>query len=57
MEDKTDYSPYDEPVPEAERPRRRRLFLTALGVTHAFWLYALLLAGVVLLVVWLAGGL
>jgi hypothetical protein len=56
MNEKTDYSPYDEPVPEAEKPRRRRIFWSVFGAAHAFWLYALLLAGIIVLVIYLTGG-
>ena len=55
MPEKTDYSAVVEERGEAERRRGRRfagaLFLGA----HTFWIYALVIAGIVLLVVYLAG--
>jgi hypothetical protein len=56
MEEKTDYSPIVEEPGEAERRRERRKWSALLGGTHAFWLYALLLAGIILLFIYLTGG-
>jgi hypothetical protein len=50
---KTDYSPVDEPAGEAEKRRERRKFWAVFGGAHIFWLYAIALAGVVALVIWL----
>jgi len=51
--DKTDYSPVVEETGEAERRREGRKWKAFLGGVHAFWIYALLLAGVVILLFWL----
>jgi hypothetical protein len=56
MEDKTDYSPVVEEAGEAEKRRERRKWSALLGGAHAFWLYALLLAGIILLFIYLTGG-
>jgi hypothetical protein len=56
MAEKRDYSPVTEPSSDAESRRERRLFWTIFAGAHAFWLYAVLLAGVILLVIYLAGG-
>jgi cell division septal protein FtsQ len=48
MPDKTDYSPVVEPAGEAEKRRERRKWAALLGGAHLFWLYALVLAGIVL---------
>jgi hypothetical protein len=57
MAEKTDYSPYDEPVTgEAEKHRRRRMFWGIFGAAHIFWLYAVVLAAIVVLLIWLLGG-
>jgi hypothetical protein len=53
---KTDYSPVEEPAGEAEKRRQRRKFWAIFGGAHIFWLYAVVVAGVVLLVIWLLGG-
>ena len=54
--EKTDYSPVDERAGEAEKRRERRKFWAVFGGAHLFWLYAVLVAGIVLLVIWLLGG-
>jgi hypothetical protein len=51
--EKTDYSPVEEPAGEAEKRRRRRKFWAVVGGAHIFWLYAVALAGIVALVIWL----
>ena len=56
VEDKTDYSPVVEEAGEAEKRRERRKWSALLGGAHAFWLYALLLAGIILLFIYLTGG-
>jgi len=56
MEDKTDYRPVVEEAGEAEKRRERRKWSALLGGAHAFWLYALLLAGIILLFIYLTGG-
>jgi hypothetical protein len=54
--EKTDYSPVvEESAGEAHRERARRMWMPFLAGAYGFWLYALLLAGIViLLVIWLA---
>ena len=52
--EKTDYSPVVEKTGDAEKRRERRKWDTFLWGAHAFWIYALVLAGIVLLVLWLA---
>ena len=54
MTEKTDYSPVVEETGDAEKRRERRKWETFLWGSHAFWVYALVLAGIVLLVLWLA---
>jgi hypothetical protein len=54
--EKTDYSPVREPMPEAESRRQRRLGRAFFLGAHAFWVYAVLLAGIILLVIYLTGG-
>lgn len=57
MAEKTDYSPVDEPAPgEAEQRRNRHKALAIFGGAHAFWLYAIAVGVVVLLLIWLLGG-
>jgi hypothetical protein len=56
MEEKTDYSPVVEEPGEAEKRRERRKWTALIGGAHAFWLYALLLAGIILLFIYLTGG-
>ena len=56
VEDKTDYSPVDEAAPEAQKRRERRLWAPfALGA-WSFLVYAAVLAGIILLVIYLTGG-
>ena len=56
MADKTDYSPVEQEAPDAQKRRERRLWAPfALGA-WSFLLYALVLAAVILLVVYLTGG-
>jgi hypothetical protein len=52
--EKTDYSPVVEETGDAEKRRERRKWEAFLWGAHAFWVYALVLAGIVLLVLWLA---
>ena len=52
--DKSDYSPVVEETDDAEKRREGRKWKAFLWGAHAFWIYALLLAGIVLLVLWLA---
>jgi hypothetical protein len=54
--DKTDYSPVREQVPEAEQRRERRLAHAFVLGAYSFWIYAMLLAGVIILVIYLLGG-
>jgi hypothetical protein len=49
MAEKADYSPVVEEAGEAEKRRERRKWGALLGGAHLFWLYALLLAGIVLI--------
>jgi hypothetical protein len=56
MEEKTDYSPVVEEAGDAEKTRERRKWAAVLGGAHVFWIYALALAGIILLVIWLTGG-
>jgi hypothetical protein len=56
MEEKRDYSPVVEPAGDAERQRSRRIFWTAFGGVHMLLLYAVLLAGAILLVIYLTAG-
>ena len=56
MPEKTDYSPVTERAPEAEAKRERRVWSTVFWSVHALWIYALLVAGIIVLVLWLAGG-
>jgi hypothetical protein len=55
-DDKTDYSPVREPMPEAEQRHERRLARAFVFGAHAFWIYAVLLAAVIVLVIYLLGG-
>ena len=55
-DDKTDYSPVREPMPEAETRHERRLARAFVFGAYTFWIYALLLAGVIVLVIYLLGG-
>jgi len=54
--EKTDYSPVVEGTGEVEKRRERRKWSTLLAGAHAFWIYALLLAGIILLFIYLTGG-
>jgi hypothetical protein len=56
MAEKTDYSPFDSEAPELESRRRRRFVLGLLTFSHALWIYALVVAGIILLVIYLTGG-
>jgi hypothetical protein len=56
MAEKTDYSPVVEEAGEAEKRRERRKWWAVFGGAHVFWIYALILAGIILLVIWLTGG-
>jgi hypothetical protein len=56
MPEKTDDSPVTERAPEAEVKRERRVWSTVLWSVHALWIYALAVAGIIVLVLWLAGG-
>jgi hypothetical protein len=49
LEETTDYSSVVEEAGEAEKRRERRKWGALLGGAHLFWLYALLLAGIVLI--------
>ena len=53
MDDKTDYSPVVEETGEADKSREERKWKAFLWGAHAFWIYALLLGGTVILLVWL----
>jgi hypothetical protein len=53
---KTDYSPVVEEHGDAQKRRERRKLAAFLTGAHAFWIYALVVAGIILLVIWLAGG-
>ncbi len=55
-DDKTDYSPVREPMPEAEQRHERRLTRAFVFGAYTFWIYAMLLAGVIILVIYLLGG-
>jgi hypothetical protein len=54
--DKTDYSPVVEEAGEAEKRRARRKLWAVLGGAHLFWVYAIVLAAVIILVIYLTGG-
>ncbi len=56
MPEKTDYSPVTERAPEAEERRERRTWTTFIWGFHAFWIYAVVVAGIILLVLYLTGG-
>jgi hypothetical protein len=47
MAEKTDYSPVIEGSGEAEKRRERRKWGALLGGAHLFWIYALILAGII----------
>jgi hypothetical protein len=52
-EDKTDYSPVVEPAPPAEQRHERRQARAFLAGVWSFWIYALVIAGIVAVVIWL----
>jgi hypothetical protein len=52
-EDKTDYSPVVDPAPPAEQRQERRQARAFLVGAWSFWVYALVIAGIVALVIWL----
>jgi hypothetical protein len=54
--DKRDYSPVVEESGEAQKRRERRKWGALLGGAHIFWIYAAILAGIILLVIYLTGG-
>ncbi len=56
MPEKTDYGPVTERAPEAEVKRERRAWSTVFWSVHALWIYALVLAGIIVLVIYLTGG-
>ena len=47
--EKTDYSPLIEEAGDAEKRRQRRKMGDLLGGAHLFWINALILAGIVVL--------
>ena len=49
MGEQTDYSPVVEEAGPAEKRRERRKWAALLGGAQLFWLYALVLAGIVLI--------
>jgi hypothetical protein len=51
--EKTDYSPVVDEHGDAEKRREGRKWRALLIGAHAFWIYALVLAGIILLVIWL----
>jgi hypothetical protein len=55
MAEKTDYSPVVEEGGEAERRRERRRWGALLAGARVFWIYAAILAGIILLVIYLKG--
>ena len=54
VSEKPDYSPVVEETGDAEKRREERKWKAFLWGAHAFWIYALILAGIVILVLWLA---
>jgi hypothetical protein len=56
MADKTDYSPVVDEAGDAEKRRERRKWGALLTGAHVFWIYAAILAGIILLVIYLTGG-
>jgi hypothetical protein len=48
--------PVTEHAPEAEAKRERRVWSTVFWSIHALWIYALVVAGIILLVIYLTGG-
>lgn len=53
MERKPDYSPVVEVPGDAEKRHEGRKWKAFLLGAHAFWIYALLLGGIVILLFWL----
>ena len=53
MAEKTDYSPVIEESGNAGERRERRKWRALAGGAHAFWIYVLLLAGIILLFIYL----
>jgi hypothetical protein len=56
MAEKTDYSPVVEQAPEAEKRRERRLWAPFVAGAWSLLIYAAILAGIILLVIYLLGG-
>jgi hypothetical protein len=56
MAEKSDYSPLVEEPPPAEAERERRFARAFVFGAYSFLVYALVLAGIIVLVIWLAGG-
>jgi hypothetical protein len=54
VERKADYSPVVEETGDAENRREVRKWKAFLWGALVFWIYALVLAGIVILVLWLA---
>ena len=54
MSEKADYSPVVDEAGEAQKRRERRKWAAFFTGANAFWIYALVLAAIVLLVLWLA---
>jgi hypothetical protein len=55
--EKSDYSPLVEERGDAEKRHERAKWSAFLTGVHAFWIYALVVAAIVILVMWLLGGL
>jgi hypothetical protein len=53
VSEKTDYNPVVGEPGDAQKRRERRKWAAFLTGAHAFWIYALVLAAIVLAVVWL----
>jgi predicted nucleic acid-binding Zn ribbon protein len=49
------HSPVVEEAGDAEKRRQRRKWATLLGGAHLFWIYALILAGIVVLLYYVLG--
>ena len=56
MDEKTDYSPLEEKTPEAEKRRERRVWAPFVLGAWSFLVYAAVLAGIIVLVIYLTGG-
>jgi hypothetical protein len=54
VSEKPDYSPVVEETGDADTRREERKWKAFLWGAHVFWIYALVLAGIVILVLWLA---